>query len=66
MKNKMKLKEENETSLVVKTGRFDNIDSAVIISSVGKAVKNFKELKFTFSSDFQFCTVFAYTADDDN
>ena len=33
---------ENKVTVIVKTGRFDNIDSAVIIRSVSKA--------------FQFCT----------
>ena len=33
-------KEKNNTTLILKTGRFDNIGSAVIISSVSKVVQN--------------------------
>ena len=31
---------KNIDKLILKTGRFDNIDSAVIISSLSKAVQN--------------------------
>ena len=31
---------KNETRIILKTGRFGNIDSAVIISSVSKAEQN--------------------------
>ena len=34
------LRKKNETTVILKTERFDNIDSAVIISSVNKPVKN--------------------------
>ena len=35
-------KRKNKTTVSLKTGRFNNIDQAVIVSSVGKAVQNCK------------------------
>ena len=44
--------EKNKTTLFVKTGRFDNIDSAVIIiRSVSKAVFGFYLLAYTADDD---------------
>ena len=34
------MKRKNEAAVNLKTGRFNNIDTAVIISSVSKAVQN--------------------------
>ena len=39
-KQKNILMRKNRTSVTLKTGRFDNIDSAIIISSVSKALQN--------------------------
>ena len=38
--NIISLRRKNKTIVILKTGRFDNKDSAVIISSVSKAVQN--------------------------
>ena len=47
------LRRKNKASVIHKTGRFDNVDSAVIINTVSKAIQNCKHC-------------FAYTADDDS
>ena len=42
------LKRKNKAAVILKTGCFDNIDLAVIINSVCKAVQNCKNLKLKF------------------
>ena len=66
-------KKQIETGVNLKTGRFDNINSAVIISSVCKAVQNCKS-SAVYARQYKtvriHCTklqgYIAYTADDDS
>ena len=80
--NIRELRRKNKAAVNLKTGRFDNTNSAVIISSVCKAVQNCKKsslLSFIASNHAhvlydlrkqrRFLTVLyrlAYTADDDS
>ena len=44
------LKQENKSTVNLKTERFDKIDSAVIISSVSKAAQNWNHFPHILSS----------------
>ena len=39
-RNKQNLRRKSKSTVSLKTGRFDNTDSAIIIRSVSKAVQN--------------------------
>ena len=54
------LRKKNKIRVILNTGHFHNIDSAVIISSVSKVVKNF------YHKLYYVLYCLAYTADDDN
>ena len=56
--NNTAIRRKSKATVNLKTGRFDNIDSAVIISSVSKAVQNCKFFTVLYG--------LAYTADDDS
>ena len=60
---KRKLKEKNKAAVNLKTGRFDNIDLAVIISNVCKAVQNCRFCTVLLVLTVLFCL--AYSAEDD-
>ena len=53
------LRRKNKTTIILKTGRFDNTDSAVFISNISKAVPYFTLHGSTLH-------YLAYTADDDS
>ena len=55
------LRRKNNATVNLKTGRFDNINSAVIINSVSKAVQNWKKSPVAMDATFEkiyFKTVF--------